>query len=179
MAAKPGSRPKNEFVFFDVVMRTARNAQPARAGELLDGLEKDSPRAVIIEQDRDIAENRDAPRWRSKASAPARRLREGQVSTWHLSAHPAKASPVSWPGLTLQSGPDLRNNNAELRQARRFSAIMTHLRRKVKNSPTSSGARVKPAHDKKVENPILDPASAGVPIQCVRRHSLNPCRPAG
>jgi len=32
MAKKPGTNPKGEFVFFDVVYRTAAALEPARAG---------------------------------------------------------------------------------------------------------------------------------------------------
>ena len=58
MATKPGSRPKNEFVFFDVVYEDGSQRSNRRVpAELLGGLEKDEPaRGFIIEQDRDIAE---------------------------------------------------------------------------------------------------------------------------
>jgi hypothetical protein len=58
MPTKPGSRPKNEFVFFDVVYEDGSQRSNRRVpAELLGGLEKDDPaRGFIIEQDRDIAE---------------------------------------------------------------------------------------------------------------------------
>lgn len=58
MATKPGTRPKNEFVFFDVVYEDGSQRSNRRVpAELLGGLEKDEPaRGFIIEQDRDIAE---------------------------------------------------------------------------------------------------------------------------
>ena len=58
MPTKPGSRPKNEFVFFDVVYEDGSQRSNRRVpAELLGGLEKDEPaRGFIIEQDREIAE---------------------------------------------------------------------------------------------------------------------------
>ena len=58
MATKPGSKPKNEFVFFDVVYEDGSQRSNRRVpAELLDGLEKDEPaRGFIMEQDREIAE---------------------------------------------------------------------------------------------------------------------------
>ena len=58
MATKPGSRPRNEFVFFDVVYEDGSQRSNRRVpAELLGGLEKDEPAlAFIIEQDREIAE---------------------------------------------------------------------------------------------------------------------------
>ena len=58
MPTKPGTRPKNEFVFFDVVYEDgSQRSNPRVPAELLDGLEKDEPaRGFIIEQDREIAE---------------------------------------------------------------------------------------------------------------------------
>ena len=58
MPTKPGSRPKNEFVFFDVVYEDGSQRSNRRVpAELLGGLDKDEPaRGFIIEQDRDIAE---------------------------------------------------------------------------------------------------------------------------
>jgi hypothetical protein len=58
MAKKPGSNPKGEFVFFDVVYedRSQRSNRRVPAA-LLEGLAKDQPaRGFIIEQDREIAE---------------------------------------------------------------------------------------------------------------------------
>ena len=58
MAKKPGSNPKNEFVFFNVVYEDGSQRSNRRVpAELLGGLEKDEPaRGFIIEQDREIAE---------------------------------------------------------------------------------------------------------------------------
>jgi len=58
MPTKPGTRPKNEFVFFDVVYEDGSQRSNRRVpAELLDGLEKDEPaRGLIIEQDRETAE---------------------------------------------------------------------------------------------------------------------------
>jgi hypothetical protein len=58
MAKKPGSNPKNEFVFFDVLYEDGSQRSNRRVpAELLGGLEKDEPaRGFIIEQDREIAE---------------------------------------------------------------------------------------------------------------------------
>jgi len=58
MPTKPGTRPKNEFVFFDVVYEDGSQRSNRRVpAELLDGLEEDEPaRGFIIEQDREIAE---------------------------------------------------------------------------------------------------------------------------
>jgi hypothetical protein len=58
MAKKPGTNPKGEFVFFDVVYEDGSQRSNRRVpAELLGGLEKDKPaRGFIIEQDREIAE---------------------------------------------------------------------------------------------------------------------------
>jgi hypothetical protein len=58
MAKKPGTNPKNEFVFFDVVYEDGTQRSNRRVpAELLGGLEKDEPaRGFIMEQDREIAE---------------------------------------------------------------------------------------------------------------------------
>jgi hypothetical protein len=58
MANKPGTRPKNEFVFFDVVYEDGSQRSNRRVpAELLGGPTKDEPaRGFIIEQDREIAE---------------------------------------------------------------------------------------------------------------------------
>jgi hypothetical protein len=58
MAKKPGSNPKGEFVFFDVVYEDGSQRSNRRVpAELLGGLAKDEPaRGFIIEQDREIAE---------------------------------------------------------------------------------------------------------------------------
>ena len=58
MAKKPGTNPKGEFVFFDVVYEDGSQRSNRRVpSELLGGLEKDAPaRGFIMEQDREIAE---------------------------------------------------------------------------------------------------------------------------
>jgi len=58
MATKPGSRPRNEFVFFDVVYEDGSQRSNRRVpAELLGGLDGDEPaRGFIMEQDREIAE---------------------------------------------------------------------------------------------------------------------------
>ena len=58
MAKKPGTNPKGEFAFFDVVYEDGSQRSNRRVpSELLGGLEGDEPaRGYIIEQDREIAE---------------------------------------------------------------------------------------------------------------------------
>lgn len=58
MAKKPGTNPRKEFVFFDVVYEDGSQRSNRRVPtQLLGGLEKDEPaRGFIIEQDREIAE---------------------------------------------------------------------------------------------------------------------------
>lgn len=58
MARKPGTRAGGEFVLFDVIYEdgTQRSNRKVPAG-MLGGLDKDEPaRAVIEEQDREIAQ---------------------------------------------------------------------------------------------------------------------------
>ena len=58
MAKKPGTNPKNEFVFFDVIYEDGSQRSNRRVpAELLGGLDKDEPaRTFIMQQDREIAE---------------------------------------------------------------------------------------------------------------------------
>ena len=58
MAKKPGTNPKGDFVFFDVVYEDGSQRSNRRVpSELLGGLDKDEPaRGFIMEQDREIAE---------------------------------------------------------------------------------------------------------------------------
>ena len=58
MAKKPGTNPKGEFAFFDVVYEDGSRRSNRRVpAELLGGLDGDDPaRGYIIEQDREIAE---------------------------------------------------------------------------------------------------------------------------
>ena len=58
MASKPGTNPKSQFVFFDVVYEDGSQRSNRRVpADLLGGLDKDEPaRGYIIEQDREIAE---------------------------------------------------------------------------------------------------------------------------
>jgi hypothetical protein len=63
MPKKPGTNPKGEFVFFDVVYEDGSQRSNRRVpAELLGGLEKDAPaRGFIMEQDREIAEKSGRP----------------------------------------------------------------------------------------------------------------------
>jgi hypothetical protein len=58
MAKKPGTNPKGEFAFFNVVYEDDSQRSNRRVpSELLGGLDGDEPaRAFIMEQDREIAE---------------------------------------------------------------------------------------------------------------------------
>ncbi|MGH6674325.1 MAG: hypothetical protein ACRECV_20445 [Xanthobacteraceae bacterium] len=58
MPTKPGTRPKNEFVFFDVIYEDGSQRSNRRVpAELLGGpAEDDAARGFIIEQDREIAD---------------------------------------------------------------------------------------------------------------------------
>ena len=58
MAKKPGTNPKGEFAFFNVVYEDDSQRSNRRVpSELLGGLDGDEPaRAYILEQDREIAE---------------------------------------------------------------------------------------------------------------------------
>ena len=63
MAKRPGSNPKGEFAFFDVVYEDGSQRSNRRVpAELLGGLEKDAPAlGFLIEQDREIAEKGGRP----------------------------------------------------------------------------------------------------------------------
>ena len=63
MAKKPGTNPKGEFVFFDVVYEDGSQRSNRRVpAELLGGLDKDEPaRGFLMEQDREIAEKSGRP----------------------------------------------------------------------------------------------------------------------
>jgi hypothetical protein len=63
MAKKPGTNPKGEFAFFDVLYEDGSQRSNRRVpAELLGGLEGDEPaRGYIIEQDREIAEKSGRP----------------------------------------------------------------------------------------------------------------------
>ncbi|HEV7819761.1 MAG TPA: hypothetical protein VGO84_01185 [Burkholderiales bacterium] len=58
MPKKPGTNPKGEFAFFNVLYEDGSQRSNRRVpAELLDGLDKDEPaRGYIMEQDREIAE---------------------------------------------------------------------------------------------------------------------------
>ena len=58
MAKKPGTNPKGEFVFFDVLYEDGSQRSNRRVpAELLGSLDGDEPaRNFILEQDREIAE---------------------------------------------------------------------------------------------------------------------------
>lgn len=63
MAKKPGTNPKGEFAFFNVVYDDDTQRSNRRVpSELLGGLDGDEPaRAYIMEQDREIAEKSGRP----------------------------------------------------------------------------------------------------------------------
>ena len=58
MAKKPGTNPKGEFVFFDIIYEDGSQRSNRRVpAEILGGLDKDEPaRGFILERDREIAE---------------------------------------------------------------------------------------------------------------------------
>jgi hypothetical protein len=63
MAKTPGTNPKGEFAFFDVVYEDGSQRSNRRVpAELLGGLDGDEPaRGFIMEQDREIAEKSGRP----------------------------------------------------------------------------------------------------------------------
>lgn len=63
MAKKPGTNPKGEFAFFDVVYEDGSQRSNRRVpADLLGGPDKDEPaRNFLMEQDRDIAEKSGRP----------------------------------------------------------------------------------------------------------------------
>ena len=63
MPKKPGTNPKGEFAFFDVVYEDGSLRSNRRVpAELLGGLDGDEPaRGYLIEQDREIAEKAGRP----------------------------------------------------------------------------------------------------------------------
>ena len=63
MPKKPGTNPKGEFAFFDVIYEDGSQRSNRRVpAELLGGLEGDDPaRGYIMEQDREIAEKSGRP----------------------------------------------------------------------------------------------------------------------
>jgi hypothetical protein len=63
MAKRPGSNPKNEWAFFDVIYEDGSQRSNRRVpAELLDGPEKDAPaRDYLVAQDREIAERSGQP----------------------------------------------------------------------------------------------------------------------
>jgi hypothetical protein len=69
MPKKPGTNPKGEFAFFNVVYEDGSQRSNRRVpSELLGGLDGDAPaRAFIAEQDREIAE---------KSGRPALKIKE-------------------------------------------------------------------------------------------------------
>ena len=75
MAKKPGTNPKGEFAFFNVVYEDDSQRSNRRVpSELLGGLDGDEPaRGYIMEQDRDIAEKSGMSRGRIKSIARARK----------------------------------------------------------------------------------------------------------
>jgi hypothetical protein len=69
MAKKPGTNPKGEFAFFNVVYEDNSQRSNRRVpSELLGGLDGDEPaRAFIREQDREIAEKSGRPQLEIKS----------------------------------------------------------------------------------------------------------------
>jgi hypothetical protein len=69
MPKKPGTNPKGEFAFFNVVYEDGSQRSNRRVpSELLGGLDGDEPaRAFIAEQDREIAEKSGRPPLEIKA----------------------------------------------------------------------------------------------------------------
>jgi len=63
MAKKPGTNPKGELAFFDVVYEDGSQRSNRRVPvELVGGLDGDEPvRGYILEQDREIAEKSGRP----------------------------------------------------------------------------------------------------------------------
>jgi hypothetical protein len=63
MAKKPGTNPKGEFAFFDVVYEDGSQRSNRRVpADLLGGLDGDeAARGFIMEQDREIAEKSGRP----------------------------------------------------------------------------------------------------------------------
>ena len=63
MAKKPGTNPKGEFAFFNVVYEDDTQRSNRRVpAELLGGLDGDEPaKGYILEQDREIAEKSGRP----------------------------------------------------------------------------------------------------------------------
>ena len=63
MAKKPGTNPKGEFAFFNVVYEDGSQRSNRRVpSELLGGLDGDEPaRGFIMEQDREISEKAGRP----------------------------------------------------------------------------------------------------------------------
>src|ERR1700752_3254909 len=101
MPKKPGTNPKGEFAFFNVIYEDGSQRSNRRVpAELLGGLDGDEPaRGYIMEQDREIAEKSGRPtlaiksisrvgakkkRPRSqRARAPPFPLRNGRVCPGH------------------------------------------------------------------------------------------------
>ena len=79
MPKKPGTNPKGEFAFFNVVYEDDSIRSNRRVpAELLGGLDGDEPaRAFILEQDREIAE---------KSGQPPLAI----TSVWRVGAKPPK-----------------------------------------------------------------------------------------
>ena len=63
MAKKPGTNPKGEFAFFNVLYEDGSQRSNRRVpADILGGLDGDEPaRGFIMEQDRDIAEKSGKP----------------------------------------------------------------------------------------------------------------------
>ena len=63
MAKRPGTNPKGEFAFFDVIYEDGSQRSNRRVpADLVSGLDKDAPAlGYIMEQDREIAEKSGRP----------------------------------------------------------------------------------------------------------------------
>ena len=85
MARKPGTRTVGEFVLFDVFYEDGTQRSNRRVpASALGGLDGDEPaKAIIAEQDAEIAEKSGQPRGPIKSHPPRRRARaarHGQVA---------------------------------------------------------------------------------------------------
>ena len=78
MAKKPGTNPKGEFAFFNVVYEDGSQRSNRRVpAELLGGLDGDEPaRGFIMEQDREIAEKSGRAADGNQEHQPGRREEE-------------------------------------------------------------------------------------------------------
>ena len=92
MAKKPGTNPKGEFAFFNVVYEDDSERSNRRVpNEILGGLDGDEPaRGFIMEQDREIAEKGGRPRSRSRVSSGSARRRSEALKRVHVALNQTK-----------------------------------------------------------------------------------------